>query len=187
MATMNSAPPRVSFADVERWPEDGRRYELYGGEVYVVPFPLPLHQIALMRLYDAFRDHTRTHGGIVLVAPLDIVLTEFDVVQPDLLYFTPERRHLVQPRRVTRDAPDLVVEILSPGTARHDRGRKMALLGRFAVREVWLVDPDAVTIEIFHLQNDRYALASRTTGDEPVRSPLVPAIQVTPNDVARIS
>src|SRR6185295_12095144 len=99
MAAMKAAHPRVSFADLERWPEDGRRYELYDGEVYVVPSPLPRHQIISARLHEAFLDYQRTHGGIVLYAPLDIVLTEYDVVQPDLLYFTPERRHLVDPNR----------------------------------------------------------------------------------------
>jgi len=85
MTVVKAAPPRVCFADLERWPDDGRRYELYDGEVYVVPSPLPLHQVVSARLHLALDEYTRAHGGIVLYAPLDIVLTEFDVVQPDLL------------------------------------------------------------------------------------------------------
>ena len=102
MTVVKAAPPRVCFADLERWPDDGRRYELYDGEVYVVPSPILLHQIVSARLYLALEKYTRTHGGIVLYAPLDIVLTEFDVVQPDLLLFTRDRQQLVTLRAATR-------------------------------------------------------------------------------------
>src|SRR5881397_3232607 len=151
MAGVKAVHPRVSYADLERWPEDGRRYELYDGEVYVVPSPLPLHQIVSARLHLALTEYANQHGGIVLYAPLDIVLTEYDVVQPDLLVFTRERQHLVDPRKVTRQAPDLAVEILSPGTAANDRGRKLRLLERHGVREYWLVDPEAARVEVYRL------------------------------------
>ena len=137
MAPMKAAYPRVSFADLERWPEDGRRYELYDGEVYELPSRFPLHQMVSAKLHLALAEYVREHGGMVLYAPLDIVLTEYDVVQPDLLLFTRERQHLVNPRKVTRVQPDLAIEILSPGTAANDRGRKMRLLARHGVREFW--------------------------------------------------
>src|SRR5882672_4778870 len=105
MAPMKAAYPRVSFADLEKWPDDGRRYELYDGEVYEVPSPFPLHQIVSAALHLALAGYVRDHGGLVLYAPLDIVLTEYDVVQPDLVFFTPERQHLVNPRKVTRVPP----------------------------------------------------------------------------------
>src|SRR5471030_3062666 len=114
MAPMKAAHPRVRFADLERWPDDGRRYELYDGEVHVVPSPLLLHQIVAGRLHVILSDYVDEHGGIVLFAPLDIVLTEHDVVQPDLLLFAKERQHLLHPERVTRVPPDLAIEILSP-------------------------------------------------------------------------
>ena len=69
MAAMKAADPRVSFADLERWPESGRRYELYDGEVYVIPSPLLLHQIAAGRLYVILSDYVRERGGMVLFAP----------------------------------------------------------------------------------------------------------------------
>ena len=149
---MKAAYPRVRFADLEKWPADGRRYELYDGEVYEVPSPLPLHQIVSAKLYLALADYVREHGGIVLYAPLDIVLTEYDVVQPDLLFFTRERESLVDPRQVTRVRPDLAIEILSPSTASNDRGRKMQLLARFGVPEYWIVDPVKSTLEIYVLR-----------------------------------
>ena len=68
MSAMRAAHQRVSFSDLEQWPEDGRRYELYDGEVFEVPSPILLHQIVAARLYDALRDYTRQHGRIVRFA-----------------------------------------------------------------------------------------------------------------------
>jgi len=179
MAPMKAAYPRVRFADLEKWPADGRRYELYDGEVYEVPSPLPLHQIVSARLHLALAEYVRDHGGIVLYAPLDIVLTEYDVVQPDLVLFTRERQQLVDPRQVTRVQPDLAIEILSPGTASNDRSRKMQLLARHAVREFWLVDPEAETIEVYTLSGSQFVLAHIASGSTPVRSPLLPDLSVS--------
>ena len=183
MAAMEAAHPRVNFADLERWPDDGRRYELYDGEVYVVPSPLLLHQIVSARLYLVLADYVKAHGGTVLYAPLDIVLTEYDVVQPDLLLFTRDREGLLDPWKVTRHAPDLAIEILSPSTARNDRGRKRTLLARHGVREYWLVDPQAVTIEVYSLSANRLALASTAAGSERVQSPLLPGLSLIPIDL----
>jgi Uma2 family endonuclease len=183
MAGVTAAHPRVSFADLEQWPDDGRRYELYDGEVYVVPSPLPLHQVVSARLYDVLRDYARVHGGVVLYAPLDIVLTDYDVVQPDLLLFTRERLHVINLRKVTRQGPDLAVEILSPSTAANDRGRKMRLLAHHRVPEYWLVDPDAIGIEVYTLSEDGFVLASSATGTEAVHSPLLSTLSLRPIDV----
>jgi Uma2 family endonuclease len=180
---VKAAHQRVSFSDLEKWPDDGRRYELYDGEVFVVPAPIPLHQIVAARLHLALEDYTRRHGGIVLFAPLDIVLTEFDVVQPDVLLFTRDRRHLVNPRKVTRDPPDLCVEILSPGTARNDRGRKMELLARHGVREYWLIDPERPAIEVYALAGDRFAMAGRAGRSDRVPSLLLPELLLVPGDL----
>ena len=135
MAGVKAAIPRVSYADMERWPKDGRRYELYNGEVVEIPAPILLHQFVLGRLYLALSAFVQAHGGAVFVAPLDIVLTDFDVVQPDLVFYSPERVHLLDLRTAVYHAPDLAIEVLSPGTARNDRGRKRQLLARHHVRE----------------------------------------------------
>src|SRR5262245_252748 len=170
MAVMQAVHPRVSYADMERWPEDGRRYELYDGEVFEIPSPIPIHQMASARLYLALAGYVREHGGIVLYAPLDIVLTDYDVVQPDLLLFTRERQHLLNPRKVTRQPPDLAIEILSPATAANDRGRKLRLLGRHHVGEYWLVNADAPAIEVYGLTGDQLLLRSTARDLEPIQS-----------------
>jgi Uma2 family endonuclease len=175
--------PRISFAELERWPEDGRRYELYDGEVFEIPSPLLIHQFVLGRVYLALSAYVQAHGGAVFVAPLDIVLTDFDVVQPDVLLFTPEREYLLQMRQVTRYAPDLAIEILSPGTARNDRGRKLRLFERHRLKEYWLVDPDGPSVEVYRLADANLVSLPVARGEERLDSPLLPALDLRPSDL----
>ena len=107
-------------------------------------------------------EYEQQHGGRLLFAPSDVVFTQYDVVQPDLLYFSEARRHLVQLDTPTDAAPDLTVEVISPGTSTHDRVRKQATYARFGVREYWIVDPFEETIEIFSLDGHVYRAASVT-------------------------
>lgn len=160
MATVKTASRRVTFTELQSWPEDGRRYELYDGEVYEVPAPFPRHQIALLELYSRLREYARERGGVVLASPIDIVFTEENVLQPDIVFFVASRRHHVQLDQVTRVPPDVAVEVMSPSNAANDRGRKMKTFERFGVRECWILDPKAERIEIYALQDGRYALAA---------------------------
>lgn len=173
MAFVERTRPRVSYRDLCEQPEDGRRYEIYDGELFVVPSPLPLHQIVALNIYDWLRDHPRTSRGLSVAAPIDIVLSEYNVVQPDVVYFEPERLRELSARAAIRVPPDLAVEVLSPSTAATDRGRKMQLLARFAVREYWIVDPDAETVEVYRLTGEDYVVAQRAAGDESIASPLL--------------
>src|SRR5262245_10984178 len=178
MAAMQAHARRVSYADLEAWPDDGRRYELYDGEVFVVPSPLPVHQIAAARLHLLLHEYFHQTGGIVLFAPLDIVLTEYDVVQPDLLVFAPRRAHLLKAKKVTREPPDLAVEILSPATTRNDRGRKMQLFARHAVKEYWLFDPEIPRLEVYGLVDHGFELAAAAESDDVAQSRLFPGLHV---------
>ena len=121
MAGVKAVQERVSYADLERWPEDGRRYKLLQ-TARSSKFHLRCCSISSSSAgwYLALSAYVQVHGGSVFVAPLDIVLTDYDVVQPDLLLFMPAREHLLDMHKVTRHAPDLAVEILSPSTARND-------------------------------------------------------------------
>lgn len=125
MCPVKATHPRVSYADLEVAPEDGRRYELYDGEVFVVPAPLPKHQVVAITIAEMLRKYARGHGGFAVASPIDIVFSDYDVLQPDVISFSPERAGLVDVNRVIRHAPDLCVEVLSPSTAVTDRGKKM--------------------------------------------------------------
>jgi Uma2 family endonuclease len=166
--------PRVSYADLERAPEDGRRYELYDGEVYVVPAPLPRHQRVQTRLIEWLDAYAESAGGFAVPSPIDIVFSDYDVLQPDVVYFQPSRVHFIDLDRAIRHAPDLCVEILSPSTEATDRGRKLQMFARYGVPEYWIVDPVNEWIEVHRLEAGSYVLVQRASGDEEVRSAVVP-------------
>ena len=126
---------RVSFADLQRMPDDGNRYELYDGELRVVPSPLPIHQLIAQRLFLALSEFTRNHGGAIFMAPFDIVLSDYNVVQPDLIYFGPASAGCINLYEHVRFPPDLAVEVISPSTAQVDHGAKRDLLARYGVPE----------------------------------------------------
>ena len=174
MVPMQDAPPRVGYSDLVAMPDDGRRYEIHGGELVVVPSPLLRHQIAAMELVTLLNDYRRVSGGLAVTAPFDIVFDEYDVVQPDVVFFRAERLHLLDPNAVTRAAPDIVVEVLSPSTAAIDRGRKMEMFARYGVPEYWIVDPVSRQIEVHVLEDGAYRQAQAALPGDTVRSVLLP-------------
>ena len=99
-----------------------------------------------------------------------IVFSEFEVVQPDVVFIKQSRLPLIDLSQPIRIAPDLAVEVLSPSTASTDRGKKMQMFARYSVQEYWLVDPDARTAEIYHLEGDAYILAQIATESDDIRS-----------------
>lgn len=149
MAGMRAVEPRVSYAELARWPDDGRRYELYDGEAIVVPAPNYRHQRVLNVVLEIFREYERRMGGAVVVAPFDIVLSEYDVLQPDVVFFGTAKQALLKPQEAAYVVPDVAVEILSRSTERRDRGRKMEMLDRYGLPEYWLIDPVRSSLEIY--------------------------------------
>ena len=131
-------------------PDDGKRREAIGGDVYVTPAPGVRHQRVSRRLERALYDllHDPGHGE-VFHAPVGVEFPETgEGVQPDLLFVARERRGIVAEDWI-RGAPDLVVEILSPTTAERDRGLKRDLYERHGVRQYWVVDPEEDAVEVW--------------------------------------
>ncbi len=136
------APPvKLTYDDFLLFPDDGQRHELIDGEHYVTPSPILWHQELSLRLTLALSRYREAHpGGRLFYAPLDCIFTQFDVVEPDLLFITDDQLHILGDKYV-HGAPSLVVEILSPGTKRVDERIKRDLYDRVGVREYWIVDP----------------------------------------------
>ena len=176
---MQGMQPRFGYSDLVALPEDGRRYEIHGGELVVVPSPLLRHQIAAMEIVTLLNDYRRKFGGLAVTAPFDIVFDEYDVVQPDVVFFRAGRLHLLDPNSVARAVPDIVVEVLSPSTASIDRGRKMEMFARYGVPEYWIVDPVRLEIEVHVLENGAYRRAQLATRGDTVRSVLLPDLTFT--------
>jgi Uma2 family endonuclease len=138
---------RFTYEDYALLPED-RRYEVVDGELFVTPAPTPFHQTVAQRLEEVLGAYLRDHlFGVMLHAPCDVVLSPYDVLQPDILVVSRERRSIIGDKYVG-PAPDLVVEVLSPSTESRDRIAKAKRYATFGVREMWLVDPAAKTIEV---------------------------------------
>ncbi|HXU24298.1 MAG TPA: Uma2 family endonuclease [Tepidiformaceae bacterium] len=128
-------------------PETMQPQNLIEGRLYVSPSPIDRHQDIVGELYIELSGYRREHGGYVILSPFDCWLADWTVVQPDTGYVIAARRQLVD--RYMHGAPDLVVEVLSPGTRRFDRQKKLQTYGVNGVREAWLVDPDAETVTVF--------------------------------------
>ncbi len=154
------------------------RYELLEGEFVMVPAPSWFHQIISKRLFRPIDDFVRMHElGEVLYAPLDVELSQHVVVQPDLNFLSKDRLDLIQEGRL-RGAPDLVIEILSESTAGRDRTTKRTLYARHGVREYWLVDPDAETVEVLTLGEAGFTGTRLYQRDETLTSPLLEGLAI---------
>jgi Uma2 family endonuclease len=150
---------KLYYDDLAAAPNDGQRYELMEGELYVTPAPSPLHQRTSKRLQRMLEAHFEANGiGEVFNAPVDVVLSRWDVVEPDLVV-------VADPRQISRRAiegpPLLMVEILSPSTIDMDREIKAKRYAAFAVPHYWIVDIDARAIDCYRLEGDAYGLLQR--------------------------
>jgi Uma2 family endonuclease len=161
----------LTYRDYAALPDDGKRYEVHDGELSVMTAPTSDHQIVSARLFTTLHRHVEARRlGLVLYAPLDVILSDTTIVQPDIVYLDRERLPALE-RRGVEGPPTLVIEILSPTTAATDRSRKRALYTRYGVPNFWLVDPDVRVIEAYVLRGGEYALAVRAAGGQPLDLP----------------
>jgi len=175
-------PGLVTYADYLAL-DDGQRYEVVGGVLHVTPAPVPRHQIvamAVVRALDGWVHPRRL--GLVLFAPSDVVLSDIDVVQPDVFFVSRARLAIVGPRAIEA-APDLVVEVLSPSTRKLDRGAKLAAYSRHGATEHWLVDPVANQLEVRRRAGDGLELASTLRCGDRLDTPLLPGFAVSVDDL----
>jgi len=182
---MPSARPdtRFTYEDFLLFPDDGKRHELIDGEHYVTPSPNMRHQVLLGRLYLALGGFvaTRPDLGRAFLSPFDVVFTQFDVVEPDLLFVAADQLDILTKANV-QGPPALVVEILSRGTRKKDEQIKRRLFERGGVREYWLIDPELDVIKVFRRTADgalpRVAELSREEEDT-LQTPLLPGFSLS--------
>ena len=180
---MSSRHVALTYHDYAALPDDGRRYELHDGELSVTPAPSPQHQMCSANLFRILDSHVRSHGlGVVLFAPLDVILSDTAIVQPDLVYLAADRLAAIS-RRGIEGPPTLVVEILSPSTTAIDRDTKHRLYARHRVPLSWIVDPNARLLDAYRLGEDRYTLALRASGAAPVDLPPFQGLALIPDSL----
>ena len=158
----------LTYADYAALPDDGRRYELHDGELSVTPSPSTGHQRVARNLLVVLNRHVQERNlGEVFGAPLDCILSDTTVVQPDILFVSAHDAPRVSERAI-EGPPTLAVEVLSPSTERIDRRRKLDLYARHGVAHYWIVDPAARVIDAYALEGGGYRLVGRLAGTEPV-------------------
>ena len=170
--------PLLTNADLEGLPlpDDGKRYELIEGELYVSTAPDLIHQRAAGRIYLAFAKYLEQQPiGEILLGP-GVILSDYDGVIPDLVYLSNERRDQIATGARIYGAPNLVVEILSRGkqNMERDRKQKLKLYAKFGVEEYWIVDTRDRAVEVYSREAETLKLFTTFVSDETITSPLLP-------------
>lgn len=176
---------RFTYGDYRLLPENGKRYQLIDGDLRMTPSPTSWHQSVSGRLQFLLTQFLEQRGlGKVFDAPLDVILSDTDVVQPDLLFISTAHRDRIAPEGI-QGAPDLVVEILSPSSRDLDLTVKRKLYARHGTIEYWIVDPDARAIALYRLQEAPDRPAATFHAGQTLQSPLLPGLNLVVDDVFR--
>ncbi len=173
----------LTWRDLWRTPDDGNRYEIINGEVYVTPAPYVTHQEVLRNLFLILYGHVaRRKLGTVLFAPVGVVLEKTSAVQPDLLFVAAARDSIIEDKALF-GAPDLIVEVLSASTTSRDRGLKQDLNARTGVRHSWIVDPRRRTLRALRLEGSAYRIEAELSARGTFKPALFPGLTIRVRDV----
>jgi Uma2 family endonuclease len=181
--TMSPQHPSVRFTyeDFLLFPEDRKRHEIIDGDHYVTPSPNTRHQSVSFKLSAAFAAFLKTHRlGKAFAAPFDVVLSDEDIVEPDLLFVSAARSAIITDKNI-QGPPDLVVEILSETSRKTDEIIKRKLYERHGVAEYWIVDPELETIKVYRMTDHGYVRTAELSreADDRLATPLLPDFAVS--------
>lgn len=174
--------PRFTTDDLAHLPDDGKRYELFDGELIVSPAPVPKHQLTSSRCHGFLLQAEYAGFGLVMAAPIEVHFDRLRAAQPDLIFITQKRLPIIGEKVIT-GAPDLIVEILSPGSRRADLGWKRTLYAQGGVPFYWVLDPVARTVRPFRLDQGAYRADPILRPSQTLACPLFPGITT---DVERL-
>lgn len=181
MDTSGRTTSLLTYDDFLHFPDDGRRHELIGGVHYVTPSPTVRHQLLVGRLHLSIGVFLQMHPhiGEVFLSPLDVVLSHYDVVEPDLLFVASAQSDILTTANV-QGPPALVVEVMSPSTRQRDARLKRQLFERTGVQEYWLVDPERDLVQVLRRDGDAFVAAADVVADRDgiLTMPLLPGWQL---------
>jgi Uma2 family endonuclease len=172
---------KLTYDQFVQFPDDGKRHELIDGEHYVTPSPNTKHQTVSLRLTVLIGSWLeRNPIGRLFHAPFDVVFSNFDVVEPDLLYLSNVRSAEALTPQHVRGVPELVVEISSPSTRKRDETIKRRLYERVGVSEYWVVDPDIDTARVYRREAETFARVVELSADagDTLTTPLLPGLEI---------
>ncbi len=168
---------KLTYEDLLQFPDDGLRHEIIDGEHYVTGSPVTRHQRISRRFLVAIELYLREHPvGEIFYAPLDLLLSRHDIVEPDLIYVSAERIDVITEKNL-QGTPDLVIEILSPSTRGRDHGIKRDLYDRTGVQEYWVVDADENVVEVYRREGVAFGSPQAFQRDgAPLTTTLLPGL-----------
>ncbi len=167
-----------TYDDYAALPDDGQRYEIVNGVLLMAPAPTPEHQSIAVRIAYYLFPHIDLAGiGKLFTAPIDVELGLNDVFQPDLVVVLNEHLNRVAAKRII-GAPDLVIEVASPGTATYDRLTKYEEYAQAGITEYWIVKPTTRTVEVLVLKDEDYRSLGVFRGQQTLPSRIVPNLPV---------
>lgn len=164
-------------------PEEAGRFEVIDGKLELMSGPTVTHQTVLRRL-SLIMENTCVSEYEIYFAPLDVIFDNTNVLQPDLLMIHRSRLAIVAERGI-EGAPDLVAEVLSPGSHRKDKKLKKAVYERFEVPEYWLIDGSSQMLEQYELTGGKYELRNTYEGDEEIVSERLPCVSFRMSELFR--
>ncbi len=172
------------FREMEIPDGDTHIYELLNGEIVKRASPNHPHQNLSAELFIFLGVFVKQNKlGKLYSAPFDVVLDDENVPQPDIFFISKERDFIIDPNGPIMGAPDLIIEITSPSTARVDRGDKKDLYERFQVKEYWIADPRNASIEVYNLVDGRYKLVSYAAIEGEIESKVLPELGLKMEEV----
>lgn len=170
--------PQITRHDYEDMPDGPPYYQVVEGDLIMSPSPTLYHQRVAGRIFFRISSYLEKKPvGEAFIAPLDVFLTEVNVFQPDVVFVSAQRSSIIASEGL-EGAPDLVVEILSPGTAKIDKGSKRKIYARTGVQELWLVDPDLKQVQVFELAADPDAPARTIQPEGVLTTKLLPGLRI---------
>jgi Uma2 family endonuclease len=173
-------PVKYTVEDYFLFPDDGKRHELIDGDHFVTPSPNTKHQRIIRKLLTALDTFVTRHRlGEVFAAPYDVILSEVDVVEPDLLFVAASRSAIITQKNI-QGAPDLVVEILSEGTRKTDEIIKRKRYEQFGIKDYWIVDPELETIKVYRMTEKGYVRVAELSkeANDSLTTPLLPNLHL---------
>ena len=177
--------PLLTIADLDALPEDGNRYELFEGELFVSRAPSLSHQRILVNLVGLLLDYLKRHPiGEVIPTP-GVIFDESNSAIPDIVFLTKQQVSNIGSGERIYEAPALAVEIVSPGkeNARRDREVKRQVYGKHGVKEYWIADPETCTLEIYRLEKHTLKLISTLIDEGEVTTPVLLGFSCKANQI----
>lgn len=172
---MDPQPHRLTYGEYRAWPDSEGRFELVDGHCFPMGSPSAAHQATLLSLALQLGAQLGQGPCRLWLSPFDVKLSEHDVVQPDL--FVSCNPSQIRPTHL-EGPPDLIIEILSASTLRHDRVRKFNLYAQSGVKEYWLVTPHPFLVEVMQNAGQTFSVTGTYTEEHQLRSPTLPHLRV---------